>query len=121
MAQSKHRPTRTQASPPKATFERCADASLAATRETYLQRGREYDDTWAVEHQISTFTRQVLRDAFGITNPDPKAVRLLLAAAIVDVKDSRMLGAFKPDTIVDGIAYRALFLRLREEFASQKR
>jgi hypothetical protein len=107
----------------KATFERCAGAMLAEVSEIFTQRGQEYSDTWATKNQVSTFTRQTLRDVFGIDVKaiDATQIRLLLAAALVDVKDSRMLGPHKRDTHIDGVAYRALYAQLREEWEQARK
>lgn len=102
----------------KPTFERCADAALEQARATYASRGVEYADSWALENQIATFTAATLR-AFGLTLT-PEQMRLLQAAALIDVKDSRMGGPWKPDSVVDGLAYRALFLTLMEEYQCQR-
>lgn len=100
----------------KPEFERTADTTLETVRAIYSQRGAEYQDTWALENQNPTFTQHILREVFGVVDPIPEAVRLLVMAALVDVKDSRMIGPYKHDTLVDGIAYRAAFAQMYEEY-----
>lgn len=98
----------------KPTFERCADTTLEKVRATYAERGQEYADSWSEECLVTTFTAATLR-AFGL-ELSPEQMRLLQAAALVDVKDSRMAGAFKADSVIDGVAYRACWLTLMEEY-----
>lgn len=98
----------------KPTFERNADATLEDVRATYAQRGAEYADSWHTENMVTTFTRSTL-ERFGI-KLDLDQVRLLQAAALVDIKDSRIGGGWKRDSAVDGIAYRACYTNLREEY-----
>jgi hypothetical protein len=100
------------------TFERTADATLDTTRATYAQRGGEYGDSWSLENMVATFTEHTLK-AIG-NDRSPAAIRLLVMAALVDVKDSRMTGPWKMDSLVDGVAYRACYGTLREEYEAAK-
>lgn len=95
-------------------FESGANKTLDAVKATYSQRGQEYADSWATANMVATFTRSTLA-AFGITLTDEQ-VRLLQCASLVDIKDSRMIGPWKSDSAVDGIAYRAFYTALREEY-----
>jgi hypothetical protein len=102
----------------KPTFERTADATLATTRATYSQRGGEYGDSWSLENMVATFTEHTLK-AIG-NDRSPAAIRLLVMAALVDVKDSRMTGPFKADSIIDGVAYRASYCQMRLEYEAEQ-
>lgn len=99
------------------TFERCADATLAEVRSTYAYRGKEYADSWALDNSVQTYTAHTLR-SFG-ASLTPEQIRLLQAAVLIDIKDSRLIGAYKRDSLVDGIAYRALYAQLREDLDSR--
>lgn len=98
------------------TFERTADAALDQVRAIYSQRGGEYADSWSLKHLVTTLTRATLA-RFGVTLDDEQ-LRLLQLAALVDVKNQRIGagGEWKADSIVDGIAYAASYLTLREEY-----
>ena len=102
------------------TFERAADATIEHTRKIYAQRGDGYGDTWAIQNVTAAVTRSLL-DRFGIDGLSPQQIRLLLLAALIDVKDSRLIGTWNPDSIYDGIAYRAAFCTLRGEWEAQQR
>lgn len=104
-----------------AEFNCAADATIDRVRAIYAQRGEEYADSWALANVSAPFVRATLRDAFGVEDADPEALRLLLVAALVDVKDSRMIGPWKRDSVDDGIAYRAAFCTMREEFEQRRR
>ena len=102
-----------------AEFDRCADATLDEVKSIYMQRGGEYADSWALENQRAPFTRTVLRDILGLNDVADDELRLIIMAALVDVKDSRMGGPYKRDTVVDGIAYRAMFAQLMLEWETK--
>lgn len=98
----------------KATFERTADVTLDTVRATYAQRGGEYADSWSIKNQVATFTESTLARLGVSLSADE--IRLVQLAALIDVKDSRLTGPFKADSIVDGIAYRAVYATLRQEY-----
>jgi hypothetical protein len=102
----------------KPTFERTADATLDQVRSIYAQRGGEYGDSWSLENSRPVFTEHTLR-SFGVTL-DREQLRLVVMAALVDVKDSRMIGPWKLDSVVDGVAYRAAYATMREEYEARK-
>lgn len=105
----------------KQSFEGAADTALAVCSGVYSQRGNEYADTWSLDHQCTTFLDATLR-ALGISDDlSREAKRLLLAASLIDVKDSRMLGGWKLDTVIDGIAYRAAYAEWRAEYEKKVR
>ena len=99
-------------------FERTADATLDEVRGIYAQRGGEYADSWALPNMVATFTQHTLA-AFGVNLTDEQ-IRLLVMAALIDVKDSRLAGPWKADSVVDGIAYRAAYTQLRVEYEASK-
>lgn len=102
-------------------FDTAASAILSEVTATVSQRGSEYADSWAVENMNTTFLSHTFR-ALGISERTREEMRLVLLAALVDVKDSRLAGPFKRDSIVDGVAYRACFGTLMQEYIDgQKR
>ena len=87
-------------------------------------------DSWALENQNARFTRMALKSILAQMpwwgsvpsagfEFSPEAIRLIIMAALVDVKDSRMEGPYKRDTVVDGIAYRAMFAQLMLEWETK--
>lgn len=98
----------------KPAFNSAVDDVLSKCATISNTRGQEYQDTWHLDNQITTFLDATLRD-FGVTLSKEQK-RLLLVAALIDVKDSRMLGPFKSDTIVDSINYRAAYVRWRQDY-----
>lgn len=110
----------------QATFDFYAASVLNESLEIQAQRGTEYGDTWALENMNATFTQATL--ARIILNPHfdgnvtLEEVRLIIMAALVDVKDSRVAsGDWKKDSVVDGINYRAVYAGLREEYEEGRR
>ena len=101
--------------PQTPTFERTADETIERSQAIYKQRGVQYSDTWALENLTTAVTRSVLQ-RFGIQGLRADELRLLLLAALIDVKDSRLIGGWNPDSLYDGIAYRASFTTLRDEY-----
>lgn len=89
----------------KPIFETFADATLNRVRGTYATRGTEYGDTWRNAQWLAL---KATRDQLGLNIPD-SALRAVAAAVLVDVKYQRLEGGFKDDSIVDGIAYSALW------------
>jgi hypothetical protein len=79
------------------------------------QRGGEYLDSWHVGNQVSTFIDHVL--ALPVApGREREYRRLVMVAALIDVKDSRMGGPWKLDTVDDSINYRGAFATWREEY-----
>lgn len=95
------------------------DGSLKRVMEGCIaigtQRGTEYEDSWHLDNLVTTFTRAALRE-LGVQRLSPEQMRLLLLAALIDVKDSRMGGPWKRDSVEDGLNYRAVFLDLMEQY-----
>ena len=102
-----------------ATFDTAVDEILTESLDITKQRGDEYGDTWADDNLMTTFTQRTLRD-FGMWDPTPEQCRLILLAALIDVKDSRMLGGYKEDSLVDGINYRAVYAAMRRKYDANK-
>ena len=100
--------------PERPTFEASADETLAVVRAIYAQRGDEYSDTWSIPNQVATFTEATLR-RFGISLGADE-IRLLQLATLIDVKGSRLIGAWKADSVDDAIAYMAVYRALREKY-----
>ncbi len=114
VAFDKPRAVSTAINPPE--FTRAADATLARVHETYAVRGDQYGDTWALINIHSPLTEYVLNLR---RDPDYRAwLRLLRAAVLADIKDSRLIGSPTSidDSLLDGIAYRATFTELLREF-----
>jgi len=102
----------------KALFGRYADATLARVRALYATRGAEYGDTWA---SCQWLTLQAVARQTGCRIP-LLASRAIAAAVFVDMKHSRMLGGYKDDNLLDGIAYQALLAEeMRQFLAPPKR
>lgn len=89
----------------KPIFETFADTTLIRVRNTYSTRGTEYGDTWKNAQWLAL---KATRDKLGLTIPD-STLRAVAAAVLVDVKYQRLEGGFKDDSVVDGIAYNALW------------
>lgn len=84
-------------------FEENANATLERVRGTYAGRGVEYGDTW---RECNYLKMRAVARALGLQIPT-EAFRVLATAAFCDMKYWRMLGDFKDDSLVDGIAYDA--------------
>jgi hypothetical protein len=88
-----------------------------AIRETFQeatdisdQRAMEYGDTWNVDRMRDGLLGLTLR------LPQPphlhkEFIRLVRCAVMVDVKDSRMDGPWKQDSLLDKLNYEAAFLQ----------
>lgn len=100
-------------------FNAAVEDVLNESLEICTSRGAEYEDTWHVDNIITTFVRHALRTV-GITRTlTNEEVRLISCAALVDVKDARLLGpGLKRDTVVDGINYRAAYAGFYEEYTN---
>jgi hypothetical protein len=102
----------------KAEFNSASDVTLDQTRSVYNQRGGEYQDTWDLANQVTTMLDHVLR-SIGRAEFTPQEKRLIVAAALCDVKDSRLIGGYKKDTHLDAIAYRAALAHWLEEYMTE--
>ena len=96
-------------------FNAAADTTLRRAQAISNQRGGEYLDSWSLDLMVTTFFDATLR-RLGINNLTREEKRLLIVAALIDVKDSRMLGPWKQDTGDDGINYRAAYTTWRTEY-----
>src|SRR3954465_11805469 len=98
----------------KPLFEALADPSLDKVRATYAQRGGEYADTLG---NLNTLAMQATMKVLGIPAPSKDGLLALMLAAMVDVKYTRMLGGYKEDSVIDGIAYSAAWRTQMERLA----
>jgi hypothetical protein len=98
-----------------ATFEAAMARVLGECVDIGMTRGQEYDDSWSIENIVTTFTGSTVKKLTGCSLSRDE-LRLIIAAAVVDLKDQRIAagGAWKRDTMIDGINYRALYTDLRE-------
>ena len=99
----------------KHAFNAASEKTLRRSLEISSQRGGEYLDSWHVDNQVTTFIDHVLRLPVK-PGREREYKRLLMVAALVDVKDSRMGGPWKLDTVDDGINYRGAFASWRDEY-----
>lgn len=99
-------------------FEIAASRTLKEVVDTFSARGEEYEDSWKLENLVTTFLDSTLRRFGLVLSKEQK--RLLMAAVLVDVKDSRMIGPYKRDTVVDGLAYRAAFAQWADDYEQQQ-
>lgn len=102
-----------------AVFEDAMDEILGEALVVAEQRGGEYADTWALYNVKPVFLMNLLRE-FGWT-ASTQQLREILAVSLIDVKDSRMLGAYKEDTVIDGVNYRAFYAYLRRHRVTPSR
>lgn len=100
----------------KQTFERMADSTLERCRDLYKERGEQYSDTWAIDNLVLTLTKAIFAK-FGWAWGKPEQLRIVLAAALADVKDSRLQGdGSVADSLEDGINYRAVLNQMLKEY-----
>ena len=99
----------------KHAFNAASETTLRRSLDISDQRGGEYQDSWHVDNQVTTFIDHVLKLPV-VAGHEREYKRLLMAAALIDVKDSRMGGPWKLDTVDDGINYRGAFASWREEY-----
>lgn len=104
----------------KHAFNAACDTTLDRCQGIGAQRGGEYLDSWAVENQVTTFLNHVLALPV-LKGREREYKRLLMVAALCDVKDSRMSGPWKTDTVDDGINYRAAFASWRDEYEAYRK
>lgn len=94
-----------------AVFEEGITSILGESAAIAAQRGTEYADSWHLDNLVTTFTENTLK-SFNL-DLSPEQLRLVIMAALIDTKESRMGGPYKEDTVVDGINYRAVFAHLK--------
>lgn len=99
-------------------FNRAVEATLEVSRRLSDQRGTEYLDTWALEHMVTRRLDAILRIK-GIATDDLAWKRLVMVASLCDVKTSRWIGEWKPDTAHDEINYLAALTAWRNEYPTQ--
>jgi hypothetical protein len=103
----------------KPEFERTADTTLDRARPIYAGRGEQYGDTWDLPNQRFAVMTATL-GKFGVTLT-PEQMRLLKLASLIDTKDDRLIGAWNPDSMIDGINYRASFCQFMEEYVAKEK
>jgi hypothetical protein len=104
-------------------FDRAMQAVLGEALDIATQRGGEYQDSWSLENQHTPHMDMVIKHLVDIDFmflEHKYAKRLLMLAAICDIKLSRLGGGFKDDTIVDGINYQAALLHAMRSIEEDK-
>lgn len=100
-------------------FGKAALDGLAQARSILEERGNQYEDSWGDQNMVTLFTKTILgRKRYAIV-PERLATarqRLLLLAAQIDIKLSRLIGPWRSDTAIDLVNYLAVFATLRESF-----
>ena len=84
-------------------FEEHALASIERVRQTFCGRGVEYGDTM---RDCQFLKMKAVAGALGY-EIKPEHFRALCIAGFGDMKYARLLGGYKDDSIIDGIAYDA--------------
>ncbi len=102
----------------KPTFTRAALETLDECRAIVDQRGTEYLDSWSLANLSSPFLDNMLK-TFGV-ELSKEQKRLVIMAALCDVKLSRLVGPFKKDTVVDLVNYSSALSSLFEEYSSMR-
>lgn len=99
-------------------FEGAIGPMLAEAQSIGASRGAVYRDTWHLDHLVTTYTRAVLARIGD--DRSPEALRLVLAAALVDTKASRIAaGALAHhDSYIDGVNYLAALGSFAGEYES---
>jgi hypothetical protein len=111
-------------------FNRAVDSTLNRCLLISNQRGGEYQDTWSEANLRTAFLDATLRgisEQQGHHGTDvelialtPAEKRLLIVAAMVDVKLSRMIGPWKDDTVLDAINYLAAYAAWMGEYLGEE-
>lgn len=100
---------------PEPTFNRACRMVLEDALKVQAQRGEEYGDSWALENMNPIYLKAVLKE-FDVYLDYPQ-LRLVMLAALVDVKNSRIAnGNVKTDSVTDAINYMAVLIRLLNEY-----
>lgn len=105
------------ASPPKHTFNKAADNTIARANSISSQRAGEYNDSWSLEQLNTPWLDNLMRD-FPSTPVmhEREYKRLIVMASMIDIKISRLGGGWKDDTPLDLINYIAAYTDLRNKF-----
>lgn len=90
----------------KPLFESHAESTLDRVRATFKERGLQYSDTW--RNCRFTVMRAVARELGCEINDEH--FRALATAAFIDMKQERVGGGYKEDSLVDDIAYKAFLV-----------
>jgi hypothetical protein len=97
----------------KPTFTTACLKTLDDCRAIVDQRSGEYSDSWALKNMQSPFLDNILK-GLGF-QPSTEQKRLMIMAAMCDVKISRLVGPFKTDTIQDLICYAGALASLHAD------
>jgi hypothetical protein len=100
-------------------FPSAARATMEKCSSVFAQREGEYKDTWALENQVTTMLDHVLK-VIDIGEMSTEEKRLVLVAALCDVKDSRMIGDYKEDSHLDAINYRMTLAKWLDDYVNPK-
>ena len=104
---------------PKQAFNLAADKTFSEAQAIHSQRGVEYSDSWHLDNVHAPVLRMSLREIFGF-DASPEELRIIMAASLADVKDSRYVGGWKKDTAHDGLNYRAAHAAWIDEYLSTR-
>lgn len=116
----KDEPETAEPKKPEPTFNRACRATLGESLKTQAQRGMEYGDSWALENMNPVYLKAILKE-FDVYLDDAQ-LRLVMLAALVDVKTSRIQnGEIKKDSVVDKINYLGVLIHLLEEYRGADR
>jgi len=109
----------TKEAEPEPAFPSAARATMDKCSAVFAQREGEYKDTWALENQVTTMLDHVLK-VIGMDGICKEEKRLILVAALCDVKDSRMIGDYKEDSHLDAINYRMTLAKWLDDYVNPK-
>jgi hypothetical protein len=101
----------------KHAFNAASEKTLRRALTVSDSRAGEHLDSWHVDNQVSTFIDHVLQLPI-LKGREREYKRLVMVAGLIDVKDSRISGPWKLDTVDDSINYRGAFATWREEYHS---
>ena len=98
-------------------FNRAVDTTMRRRKALSDQRGGEYRDTWARANVKTAFLDAAL-DAVRVrgSSLSVEEKRLLIVAALCDVKVSRLIGGYKDDTLLDLGNYLDAFAEWMREY-----
>lgn len=101
----------------KHTFNRAVEETFTRASSISNQRAGEYSDSWSLDNLRTPWVDNLMAD--HPTPPLPLLAhykRLLIMAAMLDIKLSRLAGGWKDDTALDSLNYLAAYTQLRNEF-----
>lgn len=106
-----------------AVFNAAAEATIGRALAICTQRGEEYQDSWDLNNLKAPFLTHTLSNVKLLDGSivQPATIRLIMLAALADVKLSRLVGGWKDDTAVDLINYVAAYAELRQQYDTTPR